>query len=140
MSRQTNTKPRTTLTSSGHGRTDPDHWVYVAGVVVQRSADVPRSTGFTWIQGTPSPTQDVPRLNRFHMYSGDTQPYSFLELLGDLRVVLLQGNDAVGAQMQCFARVVHPMYPASWASLSDPRRRESNPRKHESCQGWAPMP
>jgi hypothetical protein len=35
-------------------------------------------------------------LNRFHMYSGDTQPYSFLELLGDLRVVLLQGNDAVG--------------------------------------------
>jgi hypothetical protein len=29
------------------------------------------------------------------------------------------------------------MYPASWASLSDPRRRESNPRKHESCRGWA---
>ena len=25
------------------------------------------------------------------------------------------------------------MYPASWATLSDPRRRESNPRKHESC-------
>ena len=29
------------------------------------------------------------------------------------------------------------MYPASWATLSDPRRRESNPRKHQSCRGWA---
>jgi cysteine synthase len=33
------------------------------------------------------------------------------------------------------AMVAHPMCPASWASLSDPRRRESNPRKHESCRG-----
>jgi hypothetical protein len=29
------------------------------------------------------------------------------------------------------------MCPASWASLFDPRRGASNPRKHESCRGWA---
>jgi hypothetical protein len=54
-------------------------------------------------------------LNRFHMDSGDTQPYSFLELLGDLRVVLLQGNDAVGAQMRILKREWSPSA-AQWSS------------------------
>jgi hypothetical protein len=84
----------------------------------------PRSTGFTWIQGTPSAPQDVPRLNRFHMYSGDTQPYSFLELLGDLRVVLLQGNDAVGAQMRILKREWSP----SAAGCVFPLHRHHLPR------------
>jgi hypothetical protein len=63
-------------------------------------------------------------LNRFHMDSGDTQPYSFLELLGDLRVVLLQGNDAVGAQMHILKREWSP----SAAGCVFPLHRHHLPR------------